>query len=501
MKSQIENSSPIYEPIRDAIPPKKASSWLYKIHPYFTRQPLNVVEEYIKHFCPINGLVLDPFCGSGVVAAAALANQRKAMCLDIDPLACFITTNTCETGINFDQINLLFQEISKRMSRIIKFVERASVNEIASYKIKKWFPANVKLPLNADRQYVDEMFTKRNLIIMSHLIDIINDLSDEKARQFFLFTFSSALDKMSIMYRAPEVGKNHGGGSGLFLVYRYWVPPTPGLKDAWVAFSESFGRVLKAKQVSNKLFGDYTANKNSTFLVYNDSADNLPNYVKEASVDYIFTDPPYGAHIAYLDLSTMYRAWLKLPFNNDFKRKEAIEGGDLSHSNEHYLKVLSDSFEKMFIALKEEAWMSLVYFHKNPNLWYSIRDMMKYIGFTYVNVVAQPLSNKSFHKVKRPLRVLGESLVVNFKKSSKRIFAVPMSLPLANIIKNVAERVIYKNGGATTEEILREVVPDLFENELFIDAATKSMSDILGILESDFDIDRNSLWQIRSERT
>jgi hypothetical protein len=75
-----------------------------------------------------------------------------------------------------------------------------------------------------------------------------------------------------------------------------------------------------------------------------------------------------------------------------------------------------------------------------------------------------------------------------------------MSLPLANIIKNVAERVIYKNSGATTEEILREVVPDLFENELFIDAATKSMSDILGILESDFDIDGNNLWQIRSER-
>jgi DNA modification methylase len=489
----------VYEPIRQALPALKSKSWLYKIHPYFTRQPLNVVEEYIRHFCPKNGLVLDPFCGSGVVAAAALANKRKAICLDIDPLACFISTNTCETDIDCDQINILFMDITKRMSRIIKFIESASRNEIASYKIKKWVPTSVKLPLNADRQYVDEMFTRRNLIIMSHLLDIINDLSDEKARQFFLFTFSSALDKMSIMYRAPEQDKTHGGGSGLFLVYRYWVPPNPGTKDAWTAFSESFARVLKAKQVSIKLFGDYAVNT-STFFVYNDSADNLNRYVKEASIDYIFTDPPYGAHIAYLDLSTMYRAWLKLPFEDDLKNKEAIEGGNLSHTNEHYLKMLSDSFEKMFIALKDDAWMSLVYFHKNPNLWYSIRDMMKYIGFTYVNVVAQPLSNKSFHKVKRPLRVLGESLIVNFKKSSKRIFSVPMSLPLANIIKNVAERVIYKNSGATTEEILREVVPDLFENELFIDAATKSMSDILGILESDFDIDGNNLWQIRSER-
>ena len=34
-----------------------------------------------------------------------------------------------------------------------------------------------------------------------------------------------------------------------------------------------------------------------------------------------------------------------------------------------------------------------------------------------------------------------------------------MPLPMANIIKNVAERVVLELGGATTEEIMREVVP------------------------------------------
>lgn len=71
---------------------------------------------------------------------------------------------------------------------------------------------------------------------------------------------------------------------------------------------------------------------------------------------------------------------------------------------------------------------------------------------------------------------------------------------MANIIKNVAERVIYRDGGATTEEILGEVVPDLFDNDLFFDAASKNIGDILAILESDFDLDENNLWQIRAER-
>jgi hypothetical protein len=124
--------------------------------------------------------------------------------------------------------------------------------------------------------------------------------------------------------------------------------------------------------------------------------------------------------------------------------------------------------------------------------------MLRYIGFSYVNTVAQPLTFKTFHKRQYPLRVLGESLILNFQKSATRKISQPMALPMANLIKNVAERVIYREGGATTEEILREVVSDLLDNELFIDAASKNISDILAILEGDFELDNSNLWQIKS---
>jgi len=75
-----------------------------------------------------------------------------------------------------------------------------------------------------------------------------------------------------------------------------------------------------------------------------------------------------------------------------------------------------------------------------------------------------------------------------------------MSLPIANLIKHVAENVILEGGGATTEDILREVVPELFDNDLFFDAASKKMGDILEILESDFELGEDNLWQIKSGR-
>jgi DNA modification methylase len=476
------------EPIRRAFPAEKAKAWHYKIHPYYTKQPSNVVGEYIRHFCPEGGLVVDPFCGSGVTAIEALTNKRRAICMDLDPLAVFITRMTCLAPVDLNAYWEVYRQVEKEMKPIVEFVRNASLKELDDYELKEWYPKRVKLPSNADRSYVEDLFTKANLIALAHLRAAIMRIRDRQARELLLFAFSGALDKASILYRAAELGKKHGGGSGLFMVYRYWIPPLLAPRDAWSAFTTNVRRVAKAKEDSNKLFGDFVCD-DETFNVYCDSAENLLKYMEKDTVDYIYTDPPYGAHIAYLDLGAMWHAWLGFEVSSEMRAREAIEGGEQSFDEKHYLEVLQKSFEQMFYALKDEAWLSLVFHHKETNLWYQIRDMLRYIGFQYINTVAQPLAYKSFHKVKNPLRVLGESLIVNFQKSAVGKISQPMSLPMANIIKNVAERVIYRDGGATTEEILREVVPDLFDNNLFFDAASKSIGDILAILESDFDLD------------
>jgi len=487
------------EPIRRAFPAEKTKAWHYKIHPYYTKQPSNVVGEYIRHFCPEDGLVVDPFCGSGVTAIEALTNRRRTICIDLDPLAVFITGQTCLAPVDLNAYWEAYRQVENKMQPIMEFVRNASPKELEDYELKEWYPKGVKLPSNADRGYVEDLFGRAQLISLAHLRSAIMKILNQQARELLLFALSGALDKASMLYRVAEVGKKHGGGSGLFMVYRYWVPPVLAPRDAWNAFTANVRRVAKAKEESNKLFGDFVRG-GETFNVCCDSAENLLKYVDKDTVDYIYTDPPYGAHISYLDLGTMWHAWLGLEVTPEMRAREAIEGGEQKFDEKHYLDVLQKSFEQMFYALKDEAWLSLVFHHKETNLWYQIRDMLRYIGFNYVNTVAQPLSKQTFHKIKNPLRVLGESLIVNFQKTAVRKISQPMSLPMANLIKNVAERVIYRDGGATTEEILREVVPDLFDNDLFFDAASKNIGDILAILESDFDLDDNKLWQIKAER-
>ncbi len=485
-----------FAPIKSSYTAQKTKAWHYKAHPYYTKQPSNVVSEYINYFCPKNGLVADPFCGSGVTAIEALVNRRRAIAIDLEPLAVFITKQTCRSPVNLDDFTARFMSIKESLTELAGFVRNASDSEINSFEIKKWYPKNIRLPLNADRNFVENLFFKDNLIILAYLHDEIRKTDNNQVRDLLLFAFSGILHRASLTYIEWQ---GSGGHSTIFQQYRYYVPKVPGKLDVWGLFERKCNNLKKIKEQSNKLIGDYFE-EGSTFNAYCDSAEELLKYTGEKSVDYIYTDPPYGAHISYLDLSAIYHAWLDFDVPEENYKKEAIEGGDLKLDESHYLNSLQNAFEQMFVSLKDNAWLSLVFMHKKTSLWYSIRDVMRYIGFKYENTVVQPLSWASWHKKTNPLKVLGDSLIVNFRKSPQKSFSKPLARPLANIIKNVAERVIYKNGGATTEEIIREVIPDLFENDMFIDAASTKVGDFNSILQSDFDRDENDLWQIRKER-
>jgi DNA modification methylase len=485
----------IIQPIDHAFPAEKAKAWHYKIHPYFTKQPSNVVSEYIKHFCPEGGLVVDPFCGSGVTAIEALTNRRKTVCLDLDPLAVFITRQTCIAPVDLNAYWEAYRQVEQEVAPIVDFVRKSSKKELENYKLKEWYPKGVKLPSNADRGYVEDIFGRAQLITLAHLRKSIMKIQESQVRDLLLFVFSGTLDRASLSFHKWA---GSGGASGILRLYRYWIPSNPDFCDVWKLFSFRARLVANAKKDSNTLLGNFFK-EGETFSIYRDTAEKLINYVNKNTVDYIYTDPPYGAHISYLDLSTMWDAWLGFEVSDDMKAREAIEGGEQQFDEKHYLDVLNNSFEQMFFALKDDAWLSLVFHHKETNLWYSIRDMLRYIGFKYVNTVVQPLSQQTYHKWKNPLRVLGESLIINFQKTNARKISQPMSLPLANIIKNVAERVIFEEGGATTEEIMRKVVPELFDRDMFFDAASKNMNDILEILGSDFDLKEDNLWHIKPE--
>src|SRR5712692_3847414 len=74
--------------------PPEAQTAMYVWHKYWSRKTWNVVGAYIRTYCPPDGIVLDPFAGSGFVAIEAARNSRRAIVCDLNPAANLITEVT-----------------------------------------------------------------------------------------------------------------------------------------------------------------------------------------------------------------------------------------------------------------------------------------------------------------------------------------------------------------------------------------------------------------------
>ena len=263
--------------------------------------------------------------------------------------------------------------------------------------------------------------------------------------------FSGLLNKTNLTYHASE-GRSEGrGDSGIFRYYRYRIAHDSPYLDPAIVFCSRLKKLLQAKEELRPFIDRVDINK---FQVIRGSATSLES-IKAESIDYIYTDPPYGAKIAYLDLSTMWNAWLDFEVIADDFSKEAIEGGEQRKSKGQYSLLLAESIQEMYRVLKFDRWMSFVFAHKDPAYWHLIVGAAEAAGFEYAGVTRQNNGQTSFKKRQHPFTVLSGQLIINFKKvrNPKSIMAIRLGMDIVDIIEETIEGTIAEHHGATIEQV------------------------------------------------
>ncbi len=494
-----EPTAAVVAPITGPIAPRKqAAKRHYGSHPYFTKRAWNVVQKYIEAFSEPGDLVLDPFGGSGVTAVEALVLRRRAIHSDISPLANFITWGIAVAPVDEAAFQSAYGDVRDACEAQIRDLYKLDQAAIDAMPIPFWHPGPVPLPKDADVETLDKLFHRRSLIGLSILLHHINAIPDPVIRDVMRLAFAATLNKTNLTFSSTTGRLESRGDSGIFRVYRYWIPKKTIELNVWEQFEHRYKGVLLAKRETNDLIGDYYR-AGDTIQILADSATNLRADVPDESVDYIYTDPPYGAHIAYLDLSTMWHAWLGFEVTDEVRANEVIEGGDLGKTKEEYIDLLGDSIAEMFRVLKWDRWLSIVFAHKDPAYWDAIVKAAQKAGFQYVNTAVQPSTTPSLHKRKNPLKVLSGELVLNFQKvkGARSIAISQVGGDVVQLIKNTAELVIVRHHGASTEDIYNDLVPKLLENGL-LGFLKQKVSDITPLLAEEFDHSLvDGRWHIR----
>lgn len=491
---------------------KRAKARHYGCLAYFTRQSWDIVTDNIKAFTAEGDVVLDSFGGSGVTAIEAMMNGRLGIHTDLNPLSIFMV-KALSAKVNLGELWDLSEEIlaeftkqkpknekeAKVMLKNAKHYPNAidkEFGETATIKMQDeilWLPKDEILPKGSDTPSVLGLFSPLQLAELALLRKLIlrKTTKQREMRYSLMLAFYNTITMCNLTYHISHHKglTDNSGDNAVFRYYRYRIAPKPTQVEVFDTFIRKINRVIKGKRelensphFNNAYFTplkrvikdfngaminqrtnldkENSSEKINGEKIFQADATNLKE-IESESVDFIYTDPPYGAKIPYLDLSTMWNAWLDLSVDLNLKEKECIEKGSLEKSKYDYENLMKKSLKEMYRVLKFNRWLAFVFQHQDTRLFQVIVESAENVGFEYAGFTSQEnIGIASFKKVQNPTRVLKGQLILYFKKidnAKARVKLETGTESLEQMFKDI-EKIIVENNGASLETIHANLV-------------------------------------------
>ena len=110
------------------------------------------------------------------------------------------------------------------------------------------------------------------------------------------------------------------------------------------------------------------------------SAEKLA-HLDDSSVDYVFTDPPFGSNIFYSDMNLFQEAWLGKTTDHTREAVVHTTGKRKNGSGERYEELLRKAFSEAFRVLKPGRYMSVVFGNSSGRIWSLVQRALRDAGF------------------------------------------------------------------------------------------------------------------------
>lgn len=115
-----------------------------------------------------------------------------------------------------------------------------------------------------------------------------------------------------------------------------------------------------------------------------------------SSVDYVFTDPPFGENIYYADLNFLVESWHRVLTD---AQPEAIIDRAKRKGLPEYQRLMQRCFEEYFRVLKPGRWMTVCFHNSRNSVWNAIQEAMLAAGFVVADVRTMDKQQGSYRQV------------------------------------------------------------------------------------------------------
>lgn len=218
--------------------------------------------------------------------------------------------------------------------------------------------------------YNFQFFTELNLYLYNEILSEINSRKlKETHKNYIDFLLSASIQRTLRFNRyMPNHDRHVGPLSGTLYISQLTaeIPLISYVKD-------------KLKDI---IKCDPRINNQAKSIISTQSTTNLYN-VKKNSIDYIFTDPPFGENLNYSELNYIWESFNGVVTNNN---KEAIINSFQSKGLMDYQRLMEKCFGMMYSVLKPGRWITVEFSNSKNAVWNSIQEALNKAGFIVADV-------------------------------------------------------------------------------------------------------------------
>ena len=263
-----------------------------------------------------------------------------------------------------------------RINRVPTKFDLALTDRISSINIMEWYPTekidpegySARLAQLGDKSITDvsHFLSKRNLIVLSDLWSRTADIGDIALRNLCRSTLTSIFTVVS------ERQGYFGGGGGMS--GNLYMPVVRMEKNVFDVLSRKLKKLESAEKTKLE--------QESVVITTTQSLTNISELPDDV-IDYIYTDPPFGANIIYSEMNTILESWLKVRTND---LDEAVIDKTRERMFEDYAALMRACFSECYRILKPGRWITVEFHNTQASIWNLIQIAMGESGFVIAQV-------------------------------------------------------------------------------------------------------------------
>lgn len=245
-----------------------------------------------------------------------------------------------------------------------------------------------------------DFYTTRSLRVLAAIYRAVMREPDADVRSALLFVFTNLVWHGSKMRRFNALGGARPMNGALYL-------PAVFEETNLLTFWRH-----KARMVSRHYAHISRFDRSALAVGVGSATDLAP--IPDESVDFVFTDPPYGGNILYSEVNALWEAWLLARTD---PTDEVVVSRAQGKGIDDYQRLLTAAFRECHRVLRPGRWMTLTFNTSYAEVWQALQRALLDAGFDVRFVQVLDKGHRSFKQLTSKA-IAGYDIIVSSRKPS-----------------------------------------------------------------------------------